>query len=242
MGWKNGYYYSGGRTYIGGGETGLLVERLDKARRRDAERKRARARQLEQQYAQAYREARDGADRADQVASRGLIAAGFWQRERHPWQRKRKVGALTTPQVTEAAACELAALVRVSYLAKFAGRNPDIEQRLHAKLESLETELRGPAASPALRLAAELVAYCYLDYWATEMIVAGHPEQVSPALERRRKWAWQRYNAALVTVERVRRLSKPRGPLVAVQIVQEQPPCQHLPSPNIPTNSMLSEH
>jgi hypothetical protein len=238
MGWSKGYYYSKGQ-YIGGGETGLLVEKLDKARRRDAERKRARIRAVTEQDRQAFQEARQGADRADKVATWGLTSAGFHKRARHNWQRNRKAGAMQQPAVIEGAVCELAELVQTSYVARIFGKDRDLERRLHNKLENLRAELLGTDPSPALRLAAELVAHCYVDYWTVEMIASGRPEQVSPTLERRRNWALQRYTRALATLSKI---GRPRAPLVAIQVVQESQPCQHIPSPNIPTNSMLSEH
>jgi hypothetical protein len=120
---------------------------------------------------------------------------------------------------TERQVMDLGRLVNVQYILAITGGDEGKVARLEAQLEALREELLAGSRSPALRLAVEDAAYRWLDHWVAEL-PATRGEAVSPEAERRRTWAHRRYLQALAAVERIRRLSRPRGPRVAVQIVQ----------------------
>jgi hypothetical protein len=114
---------------------------------------------------------------------------------------------------------DLARLLEGNYVAAVAGAK-DVELALGAQLRSLREELLAGSESAALRLAVEAAAYRWLDHWWAEL-PASKGQAVSAALERRRNWAHRRLLQALAAVERIRRLTRPRGPKYAVQIIQD---------------------
>jgi hypothetical protein len=123
-------------------------------------------------------------------------------------------------QAAAPAVYELARLVETSYLAAIAGKSARIFDGLEVKLETLRTRLAGDNPSPALELASEAAAHAWLEFWVVELLAANEPGRINLNLERRRTWSARRYNQALTTVERIRALTRPRGPRAVVLVNQ----------------------
>ena len=217
--WSSGYYYRNRREYAGTGDVAELAAALDDEVRRDRER----ARETERTERQALREARLAAARVDSIVSRGLTAAGFWRPSRHAWRKRMATQQIQTA-AGEAATLELAELAEFVFAQAVSNKSAKTRDKLTAKLRALRAELAGPDPSPALRLAVEAAAICWADRWVLELRAAQHPLGTSAALDRRRTWSQRRFSQALQTVEKVRRLARPRGPRVAIQINQMTAP------------------
>jgi hypothetical protein len=118
----------------------------------------------------------------------------------------------------EFATLELAELAEFVFARAVSDKRGTTHDALAAKLKALRAELAGLDPSPALRLAVEAAALCWADRWVIELHAAQNPLGASPALDRRRGWSQRRFSQALMTVERIRRLTRPRGPRVAVVV------------------------
>jgi hypothetical protein len=227
VGWKRGYYYSGGR-YVGKDWIARVHAAIDADHAAIKREMRDLAREQKQAEREAFQEARQRAAKVDSIVARGFEAVGLYRQDRHQW--KRRLATMkkleTNAPATEKAVLDLAEIARFAYVMKAFGESPEHEERLHDKLDALHTELIGPRpACAALRLAVELACYCWLDKWAVEVVASQNALNVSPALDRRRNWAGRRFLQALAAVERIRRLTRAPGPRVAVQIINQ---------PNIP--------
>src|SRR5271157_5041172 len=192
-------------------------------------------REQRQAEREAFQEVRQRAARVDAIVSRGLTAVGLYRQDRHQW--KRRLATMKKLQVnapeTEQAVLDLGEITRFAYVSKAIGLDGENEEKLHNKLEALYAELIGPGpVSAAVRLAAELVCFAWLDTWNVEITAIANPP-VSPNLDRRRNWSQRRYQQALTSLERIRKLTRPRGPRVAVQIVN-QPPALEIPTFELP--------
>ena len=234
VGWKRGYYYSHGR-YVGKDIIARGHASLDAAQDAIDREQRELAREQKQAEGEAFQEARQRAAKVDSIVSRGLEAAGFYRQMRHQWKRRK--ATMTTEQInaptTEKAACDLAHLAEISFVTATCSNERDLEDSLLDKLDALRSELIGPGpVSAALRLAVEAAAYAWLEKWYLDLVAK--PDHVSPALDRRRNWTGRRFLQALSTVERIRRLTRPRSPRVAVQIVN-QAPALDIPTFELPT-------
>ncbi len=193
------------------------------------------ARERREAEREAYHEARQRVAKVDLIVTRGLEAAGFYRQMRHQWKRRKSTMKKleTNAPTTEKAACDLAHLAEINFVTAVRSEKRDLEDRLLDKLDALRSELIGPGpVSAALRLAVEAATYAWLEKWYLDL--AAKPDHVSPALDRRRNWTGRRYLQALTTVERIRRLTQPRGPRVAVQIVN-QAPALDIPAFELPT-------
>jgi hypothetical protein len=204
-----------------------MAEILDVEDADHAQRERDQARQARQAEQQAFQEARQQASRVDSIVSRGLTAAGFWRPSRHGWRRKTMATQIQSPAI-ETAKLELAELAEFAFTRAVSNKSAKTHDALEAKLKSLRAELAGPDPSPALRLAVDAAALCWADRWVLELAAATKPLEVSPALDRRRGWSQRRFLQALVCCERIRRLTRPRGPRVAIQINQMTAPTPDL--------------
>ena len=221
--WKQGYYYTRGQ-YVGKDLAAQLAaagDAEDRKRLREQRRKARRVKQAELHELQQYRE-RSG--QIDRIVSEGLTAAGFWRPGRHAWRRRTKVETSQIEQGQKqevgvrAARDELTSLVDFMFL-RHLDKVPKSRDSLKARLESLRVELAGTDPSSALRLAAEAAAWAWAEKLMFDMATAAmDPLKTSKDLDRRRTWAQVRLNRALVTVERIRRLTRARGPQVAIQI------------------------
>ena len=141
----------------------------------------------------------------------------------------------TNAPTTEKAAIDLAEITQTAYVRKVYHKDRGHQDELLDKLDELRSELLGKGpVSAALRLAVELAVYCWLDKWSVELVASQTALSVSPAVDRRRNWTGRRYLQALTTVERIRRLTRPRGPSVAVHIVN-QAPALDIPTFELPT-------
>ena len=139
----------------------------------------------------------------------------------------------TNTPATKKAVIDLAHLAEINFVTSVCSDKRDLEDKLLNKLNALRSELLGSGpACAALRLAVEAAAYAWLEKWYLDL--AAKPDHVSPAIDRRRNWTGRRYLQALTTVERIRRLTQPRGPRVAVQIVN-QAPALDIPTFELPT-------
>jgi hypothetical protein len=217
--WANGHYYRNRLEYCGSGEWASQAAALDVEERELDARERQQKRELEQAERIGFQAARQRAARVDLVLCRGLTAAGFWRQRRHQW-RRRAVATEIQPQTVETAVVELAELPAITYLMAIT-RDQGLQQRLEAKLRSLRTELIGNGPeSAALRLAVNAAILAWLDTWFCELLAARDPGRTNLTLERRRTWSSRRYALAVTTVERIRRLTRPRGPRVAIQVNQ----------------------
>jgi hypothetical protein len=92
--------------------------------------------------------------------------------------------------------------------------DPDFGNELAAKMQEIREELAGPSPVYAVELAAEKAAIAWLEHYVCELVATralreGRP--VSRTLERRLYWTDKRYSHSLITVERIKRLSRPRG-------------------------------
>jgi hypothetical protein len=233
--WKQGYYYSRGR-YVGNGVTARGVAALDADDRKRTREQRRKARRVRRAEQEASHDARERARQVDQIVSAGLTAAGFWRPGRHAWRRRTKVETLQIEQGQKqieqgqkqergvcAAQDELTSLIQFMLL-RHLDRIPKTRDQLKASLESLRVELVGPDPSPALRLATESAVWAWAEKRIFDLTIAAmDPLKISPALDRRRNWSQRRFNHALVTVERIRRLTRARGPTVAIQINHNNP-------------------
>lgn len=221
--YSNGYYYRNRREYVGSGVFATFAEAIDVRDRKQAQRERERAREIEHAERQAFQAARQQARRVDLIVSRGLTAAGLHRPGRHAWRKKAMATVIQSPAV-EAATIELAELAAFVFCQAVSKQSSTTHDALTAKLEALRAELAGPDPSPALRLAVEAAALCWADRWVVELAAASDPLGTSPALDRRRGWSQRRFSQALTTVERIRRLTRPRSPRVAIQINQMTAP------------------
>jgi len=234
VGLKRGYYYSGGR-YVGKGLIALVNAAIDADDAAINREQRELAREREQAEREAMQEARQRAANVDSIVSRGLEAAGFYRQMRHQWKRRK--ATMKTQQIngptTEKAVCDLAHYAEINFVLAVCSDKRELEDKLLDKLEALRSELIGPRpVSAAVRLAVEAATYAWLEKWYLDL--AAKPEHVSTALDRRRNWTGRRYLQALAAVERIRQLTKPRGPRVAVQIVN-QAPALDIPTLELPT-------
>ncbi len=217
--WSNGYYYLNRLEYVGHGPVAELAEMLDAAALQ-ARRIRNQARESEQVERQAFQAARAMAGRVDALVKIGLEAAGYHRLRRHHWRRRRAMETQIQSEATARATFELSELVEASYVSAISGKSAAIADELQRKLATLRAELIGPDPSPSLKLAVAAAVHAWLDHWTVELIAARDPGNVTPTIERRRTWSSRRYGQALVTCERIRRLSKPRSPRVAIQVNQ----------------------
>lgn len=222
--WQQGYYYSHGR-YIGNDDLAQVVAAFDAE---DAERALARrdeARRAKQVELEASRRDRELARQVDQIVLRGLTAEGFWRPGR-TWRKRLNVNALQVEQgqgqgraMGAVEASHYLVETTESILLLHLKEWPEMRDQVRSSLQSLRSELAGPAPGPALRLAAESAAWAWANHWLVEMGSAvTDPVKVSRDMDRRRNWAQRRYNSALVTVERIRRLTRPRGPRTVIQV------------------------
>jgi len=216
VGWKRGYYYDRRGCYVGTGDLAVLAELLDLEAAELATRERSHARELEQAERQAFQAARQQARQVDSILTSGLTAAGFWRPGRHAWRKKAMATAIETTTV-KTATLDLAKMAEFVFTQAVV-KDDRTHDKLVAKLRALRADLGGSDPSPALRLAVEAAALCWADHWILELVAAREPLGTSPALDRRRGWAQRRFLQALTTVERVRRLTRPRGPRYAIQI------------------------
>ena len=70
----------------------------------------------------------------------------------------------------------------------------------------------------SLKSASAAAVHAWLDHWTVEMVAAHEPGKINVTLERRRTWSQRRLLQAVQTVERIRGLTRPRGPRVAVVV------------------------
>jgi len=223
--WRCGYLYrivrSGNRTvteYLGHGEPAELYARLESIALEERLAAAADRREQARAERQAFEAARQQAARVDLIVSRGLSAAGFWRRLRHSWQRRTAMETEIQSPAVETATLELAEMAEFVFARAVSGKSAATHDKLVARLKALRAELAGPDPSPALRLAAEAAALAWADRWVIELAAAANPLGSSPALDRRRTWSQRRFSQALQTVEKVRRLARPHGPMVAIQV------------------------
>jgi hypothetical protein len=227
VGWKRGYFYSRGGRYVGSGVVAVLAEALDDEERVQAIWERDQNREARQAELAKFQEVRERAARVDALVKAGLEAAGYHRARRHQWRRRRRtMETRIQSQAVTTATFELAELVQFSYVGKISGNSRETREGLEAKLAALRTRLAGPDPSPALELATAAAVHAWLDHWTVEMVAAHEPGKINLTLERRRTWSQRRLLQAVQTVEKVRRLARPRGPKYAVQIVNNPGPQQ----------------
>jgi len=224
--WSHGYYYRDRLRYVGDGEMAVLVAELDGLERVQAIAERDRARELEQAERQAFQAARRQSARVDALVKVELEALGYHRLRRHHWRRRRATMPTSEiqSQVVETATLELAKLAEFVLIEAVAKGNDETYDKLSNKLQALRLELGGNDPSPALRIVVEAAVLCWAHHWLTELAAAGRPLTVSQELDRHRTWAQRRFLSALTTVERIRRLGRPKGPKVAIQVNQMMAP------------------
>src|SRR5271165_6261267 len=238
VGWKRGYYYSGGR-YVGKDWIARVHAAIDADHAAINREMRDLTRERREAEREAYQCARQRAAKVDLIVTRGLEAAGFYRQQRHQWKRRKAAMKKleTNAPTTEKAALDLAEITQTAYVMKFYDKDRGHQDGLLDKLDELRSELLGKGpVSAALRLAVELAVYCWLDKWSVELSASQTALSVSPAVDRRRNWTGRRYLQALTTVERIRRLTRPCAPRVAVQVVNRGPniPAFELPDFTLP--------
>ena len=117
MGWKRGYYYSGGR-YVGKDWIARVHAAIDADHAAINREMRDLARERREAEREAYHEARQRAAKVDLIVTRGLEAAGFYRQDRHQW--KRRLATMkkleTNAPATEKAVLELAELTQTCYV------------------------------------------------------------------------------------------------------------------------------
>src|SRR5208337_2663552 len=124
VGWKRGYYYSGG-SYVGKDWIAWVHAAIDADHAAINREMRDLAREQKQAERQAMQEARQRARQVDAIVIRGLTAAGFYRQDRHQW--KRRLATMKTPQpnapTTEKAALDLAEIAKFAYVSKAFGES-----------------------------------------------------------------------------------------------------------------------
>ena len=88
MGWKRGYYYSGGR-YVGNDWLARVNAAMDADHAAIKQEMREIAWERRQFHQEAYQEARQRAAKVDLIVTKGLEAAGFYRQVRHQWRRRK---------------------------------------------------------------------------------------------------------------------------------------------------------
>jgi hypothetical protein len=227
---KNGYLYRsvrrGGRVkseYLGHDPAAELAEKLDGEDRERRLAALAGRRELEEAEAEAFQAARREGLEVDRLLALGLTAAGFHRAQRRCWRRRRETMG-SEVQATEPAVAgamtDLARLAEKTFLERVAG-SPEMGKKVARKMASLRAELCGADPTPALRLAVEAAALAWLDFYIAQLMQAmAQKDGVPRRLDRRLGWTQARYTRALSTVETIRRLTRPRGPRYAIQIIQ----------------------
>lgn len=224
--WSHGYYYRSRVDYCGGGELAEILATIDL----DYNSERRGIRVADQQMAQADRLAdqavRQTAARVDALVRVGLEALGYHRHARGPWRRRRGVViAISTMPGIEESRGNLAEMAAANFLRVFAS-NSQLQANIDRKMSALRKELVDGSSSTAVHLAAEAAVLAWIDFYCatiSQTSTQDRPTGVPPRLDRRVTWTQGRYLKALVTVERIRHLSRPRAPLVAVQIVHQEP-------------------
>jgi hypothetical protein len=244
MGWFRGRYFRPIRhgdkvrnLYFGRGPLADQAAEWDDINRQARVEAKGKLAAAEEADRKAFVAVQERASKVDAIVTRGLEAAGFHRKGRHPWRRKR--GTMKTPPAVMAAEtrpladlariCEETALDAISP----DGENPGFLKALASKLASLRTELAGPEpVSLPVRLLAEAASLAWADFYCVEIIAAGRRKNrltITTALDRRRGFSVRRFTHLLNSLELCRRLTRPRVPRVAVQIIQNGP----VPSPSI---------
>ena len=141
--YSNGYYYRNRREYVGSGVFATFAEAIDVRDRKQAQRERERAREIEHAERQAFQAARQQARRVDLIVSRGLTAAGLHRPGRHAWRKKAMATVIQSPAV-EAATIELAELAAFVFCQAVSKQSSTTHDALTAKLEAVRAELAGP--------------------------------------------------------------------------------------------------
>jgi hypothetical protein len=233
--WRGGYLYKSerrkGRTithYLGSGHAAELLSLLCAVESEERLAALADRRELERIESETFQAVRQRAARVDALATAGLESCGFWRPGRRCWRRRREIMGKTL-EVSRNVFADLAKLGESVMLDALGYGNGALHSDLQDKLASLRAELAGPNPTPALRLAAEVCAINWLEFWSTLTAAAiARKKGSSDRLERRLRRTNARYERSLVAVERIRRLSQPRTPrvLVAVQNNVTTPPIE----------------
>jgi hypothetical protein len=91
-------------------------------------------------------------------------------------------------------------------------------QSIHEHLERLERELMGDSTNPSVKLCVAMALYAYADFWQTEHeFISGSLQQMSPLHHKIRGFTQRRFLKSLAVLEQVRRATKPRRKLIAVE-------------------------
>ncbi len=99
----------------------------------------------------------------------------------------------------------------------FAGKleetTPDLAIGLECKLRLVLEGLIGDSQNTALRLAAEVATFAYLEVWMANLAAENHMrnnEPIHPALDRRQTFTQRRFLRALESVEQIRAPTRPK--------------------------------
>jgi hypothetical protein len=117
---------------------------------------------------------------------------------------------------------DLARYARKTLIDKFTGKNLVFKEGVTRKVEGLQAELAGPAATPLERLLAERVATCWLHLHHLEQVYSqkeSMPLQLGMYFQRGISAAHKRYLTAIKTLAAVRKLA---APVVQVNIAKKQ--------------------
>ena len=119
MGWKRGYYYSGGR-YVGKDWIARVHAAIDADHAAINREMRDLARERRKAEREAYQSARQRAAKVDLIVTGGLEAAGFYRQQRHQWKRRKAAMKKleTNAPTTEKAAIDLAEITQTAYVRK----------------------------------------------------------------------------------------------------------------------------
>ena len=133
--------------------------------------------------------------------------------------RLEEVGKISPAAVLEATNGDLFKLLTYIFAGGLEKRTPDLAIGLECKLRLVLEGLIGDSKNTALRLAAEVATFAYLEVWMANMsadmkMIESKP--ISPELERRQNFTQRRFLRALESVEQIRALTRPKR--IAVEI------------------------
>ncbi len=84
---------------------------------------------------------------------------------------------------------------------------------IECKLRLVLEGLIGDSKNTALRLAAEVATFGFLEVWMANLVAENHmrnEKSISPEIERRQSFTQRRFLRALESVEQIRALTRPK--------------------------------
>ena len=213
--WSNGYYYRHGR-YFGNGEAAVLAEAFDRKDTELARRDRDQAREARRTERQALREARQqAAGRLDRFP--GIDRGGVLAADRHAWRKIQTMATQIQSQAVEAATLELAELANSLSARQSVKRRPG-RTTSSQQAQSTPSRTGGPRSNPGAQ-ACRRGRGDGLGRPVGDRAGRGcKPPWIEPGDRSSPHVVAGRLSQALQTVEKVRRLARPRGPMVAIQV------------------------